>query len=52
MVQCGECGYDWMFKARVPSHRLKHSYIVYCPRCGKPVFKRIKRKLKEANSNE
>lgn len=42
-----ECGYSWRWNPRLKSWALKESYSVKCPKCGKAVFVRRKRELKQ-----
>jgi len=46
-VTCHSCEHSWNFKPRAVSWLLKRSYKVKCPKCGEPVFLRVKRKLKQ-----
>jgi hypothetical protein len=49
LVSCHnpECGNTWRFRPKLKSWELKESYSVKYPACGKAVFVRRKRELKQ-----
>lgn len=48
-VMCIKCGYSWIFTPKIPSYKLKESYDVKCPKCGKTAFRRERTQLKVQN---